>query len=152
MKSLPEDLYPRVREGYKFRLAPDHVELRAPGPTDGHRLSEPAWAVYEKCRGDRSIREMAEELSAEWEVSTPELLAFLIDAAKRGYIGLAERPDPRDLSVVGSRTSYFPKIRAACPGVASRTTWRTFSSFSGVGHREHSHREPTLARVDVLSH
>ena len=43
-------------------------------------------------------------------MGTEEILAFFIDAAKRGYVAFSETPQDQKINVAGSREYHFPKI------------------------------------------
>lgn len=104
-----ENLYPRIRENIKFHVAPSVVEIYDPYQQTEFKLAEEAWEVYQKCNGAKNIIQIANELSEEWEVETAEILEFLIDAAKRGYVAFSETPKEEKINVIGSREEYFPK-------------------------------------------
>jgi radical SAM protein with 4Fe4S-binding SPASM domain len=105
-----QDLYPTLRAGVKLRLSPSSSWIADSRRPDELRLAPEASSIFEKCDGTKTIITIAEELAHAWEFDTAEILDFLVDAAKRGFIVFSATSGSAPVEFIGSPDTYFPRV------------------------------------------
>ncbi|MCC7340831.1 MAG: radical SAM protein [Bryobacterales bacterium] len=105
-----QELYPCLRSGVKLRTSASGPGIVDVTGGNEYRLSAAAAAVFALCDGSKNIRGVADDLAEEWEFDPGEILDFLVDAAKRGFVLLSPDLIPTPVRIVGDPELDFPHI------------------------------------------
>jgi antilisterial bacteriocin subtilosin biosynthesis protein AlbA len=104
------ELYPFLRPGVKLRQSPSGYSVVDARGRDEYELSESASTIYRKCDGRKTVSAIAEELGQEWQLKVTELVDFLMDAAKRGFVTFSREVGSVPIVTIGHADTYSPHI------------------------------------------
>ncbi len=105
-----KQIYPRLRPRVKLRVSPSGFGIVDASGADEYRLSAGAAEIYRLCDGTKTIQAIGGELAGDWDFELAEVVDFLIDAAKRGFVVFSPSPQLAPVEVIGDPDSYVPHV------------------------------------------